>query len=61
MLNRDIQAELDLMKKTKVSQNLSREESAKEEQLMKDLKEIEQYLSKEVWDLEEAETTGQLK
>ncbi len=58
VLNRDMQAELELLKKVKVNQALSREEAAKEEQILKDLKELEQHLSKEIWDLEETESSG---
>jgi hypothetical protein len=55
VLNRDIQAELEIIKKAKLSQKLSEEERIKEEQLLKDLSEIEQYVSKEIWDITEAE------
>ncbi|OGE75363.1 MAG: hypothetical protein A3K07_01215 [Candidatus Doudnabacteria bacterium RIFCSPHIGHO2_01_43_10] len=55
VLNRDIQAELEIIKSAKMSKDLSKEEQKKEEQLLKDLGEIEQYLSKEIWDIEEVE------
>jgi uncharacterized membrane protein len=55
VLNRDIQAELEILKRAKLNQKLSIEEKEKEEQLLKDLQEIEQYMSKEIWDIERAE------
>lgn len=55
VLNRDIQAELDLIRRTKLSQKLSIEQKEKESQLLKDMQEIEQYMSKEIWDIENAE------
>jgi hypothetical protein len=58
VLNRDIQAELSVIRQAKLSQKLGDEEKKREEQLLKDLDEIEQYLSKEIWDIEEAERTG---
>lgn len=58
VLNRDIQAELDVIRRAKLTQSLSAEEKIKEEQLLNDLAEIEQYVSKEIWDIEEVERTG---
>lgn len=55
VLNRDIQAELEVIKRVKLNQKLSIEEQQREEQLLKDLQNIEQYLSKEIWDLERTE------
>ena len=55
VLKRDIQSEFTLMKKTAVSKNLSEEEKLKEEQLIKDLQDVEQYIGKEIWDIEETE------
>lgn len=55
VLNRDIQAELSIIKQAKLSQKLSEEQKIKEEQLLKDLQDIEQYMSKEIWDIEKAE------
>lgn len=54
VLRRDIQAELALLKKVKLSQTLSQEEKAKEDQLLKDLSWVEAYVGKEVWDIERA-------
>jgi hypothetical protein len=58
VLNRDIQSELEIIRKAKMSQSVSEEERRREEQLLKDLAEIEQYVSKEIWDIEEVERVG---
>lgn len=55
VLNRDIQAQLDVIKRAKLNQQLSSEEAQKEAQIMQDLQQIEQYVSKEIWDIEHAE------
>ena len=55
VLKRDIQAELALVRKARLSKRLSQEEKIKEEQLLKDLAWAEQYIGKEVWDVEETE------
>jgi hypothetical protein len=55
VLNRDIKAELEILHKSKASQKLSQEDKDREAILLKDLEEIEQYLSKEIWDIEHAE------
>ncbi len=55
VLRRDIQAELEVVKKAKLSKALSEEEKAKEEQLLKDLEDVERYIGKEVFDIEKAE------
>ena len=55
VLKRDIQAEFDLIKKAKLEKPLSAEEKLKEEQLLKDLQEVERYIGKEIWDIQEAE------
>jgi hypothetical protein len=54
VLNRDIQAELEILRQAKLSQKLSIEERVRETQLLKDLEDIEQYLAKEIWDIEKA-------
>jgi hypothetical protein len=53
VLNRDIQAELALLEKTHGRK--SQGDLQKEEQLLRDLDDIEQYISKEIWELEESE------
>jgi hypothetical protein len=55
ILNRDIMAELEIIRGLKMSKKVAEEERLREEQLLKDLENIEQYLSKEVWDIEKAE------
>jgi len=51
-LRRDIEVELGMIKKIKMSKELSREEKEKEEHLLKDLAEIEKHIAKEVYDIE---------
>ncbi len=55
VLNRDIQAELETIHKVKLNQKLSQEEREREEQLLRDLDDIQQHVSKEIWDIENAE------
>jgi len=52
VIRRDIEAELALVKKAKLSREVSAQEKEKEEQLLKDLKRIEDYIGKEIWDIE---------
>ena len=52
VLRRDIQAELALINKAKLTKQLSEEEDKVSNQLLKDLGEIERYIGKEVWDVE---------
>lgn len=52
VLRRDIQAEIDVIKKIKMSKELTAQEHVREEQLLKDLAEINDYVGKEVWDIE---------
>jgi hypothetical protein len=54
VLNRDIMAELEIIKKVKMSQALSAEEKKREDQLMQDLQNIERYLSDEIWQIKSA-------
>jgi hypothetical protein len=55
VLHRDIQAELEVIKRAKLNQKLSLEERQKEEQLLQDMQNVQQYLSREIWDIESAE------
>lgn len=57
VLRRDIEAELVLVRKAKLTKSLSAEEKIQEEQLRKDLAQVEQYISKEVLDIWETEHT----
>lgn len=52
VLRRDIQAELALVRKAKMTRELSQAERVQEEKLLKDLAYVEQNVKKEVWDLE---------
>lgn len=53
VLKRDIERELELIHKAKLSKELSAEEKQREAQLLKDLQWAEQYIGKEIWDIEE--------
>jgi len=52
VLKRDVEAELAIIHKVKSEKQLSEEEKQKEGQLTKDLSDIEEYVGKEVWDIE---------
>ena len=54
VLRRDIEAELGIVRKLKLSKELSFEEKLREEKLLKDLDFVSRYITKEVWDIEEA-------
>ncbi len=56
VLRRDIQAELQVIHNIKKNKELSPEERAKEDLLMKDLDEVEKYIGKEIWDIERVES-----
>ena len=58
VLRRDIEAELGVIKKVKLSRELAIEEKLKEEQLLRDFKSIEERIGKEIWDVEELERNG---
>ena len=53
VLNRDIEAELAALKRSKG--RMTAQDLQQEETMLKDLEEIEKYLSKEIWELEEIE------
>jgi len=55
VLKRDIAAELAVIKKARLSKELSQEELLKETQLLEDLEMVEKRIGKEVWDVEKAE------
>jgi hypothetical protein len=55
VLRRDIQAELKILKGAKLTKELSLEAREKEEQLLKDLEEVQNYIGKEVFDIEKVE------
>ena len=52
VLKKDIEAELAVIHRAKLTKEISQEEKQKEEQLMKDLVEVEGYVGKEIWDME---------
>jgi hypothetical protein len=52
VLRRDIQAELELINKVKVTGQVSNEHMEKEEMLLKDLKDVEELIGNEIWELE---------
>jgi hypothetical protein len=54
-LRRDIESELSSVRKTRLGRELSFEEKAREEKLLRDLESINNYIGKEVWKIEEAE------
>ena len=54
-LRRDIEAELNLIKRA--GQSLSEEEKQKEVELLRDLERVEQYIGKEIWDIEHLESS----
>lgn len=58
ILRRDIQAELAVVRKAGLKKEIAVEEKAKEEQLLKDLTFVEQYIGKEVWDIEKVGYTA---
>jgi hypothetical protein len=55
VLNRDMEAELEIIRHAKFTKQLTEEEKKRETQLLADLKDIEQYLSKEIWEIEDTE------
>ena len=55
VLKRDIEAELAVIKKAKLSNALLEEERQKEENLLRDLEAVQKNISKEVWDIEHTE------
>ena len=52
ILRRDIQAELALVRKAKLEKEVLVEERLSEEKLLKDLEFVNNYISKEIWDVE---------
>ncbi len=53
IIRRDIQAELELVKKAKLSGSLRAEEEKREAQLLSDLSSIEDSIGREVWDIKQ--------
>ncbi len=57
ILRHDIQAELAVIEKARLNKTLEKEAEEKENQLLKDLEEVEKYIGKEVFDIEKVEYT----
>lgn len=55
LLHRDIEDELKILRKARLSKELSAEEHVREEKLMRDLDEIGRHLGEEVWQIEHVE------
>ncbi|MDX1607697.1 MAG: hypothetical protein R3251_00595 [Candidatus Spechtbacterales bacterium] len=55
ILRKDIEAELDTVKKAKASKEVNKELQEKEQQLLADLDEIERKIGDEIWDVERSE------
>ncbi|MEK9173566.1 MAG: cohesin domain-containing protein, partial [Patescibacteria group bacterium] len=52
VLRRDIEAELETVRKIKFDKELKAEERTREEKLLKDLEEVSAYIGKEIWEVE---------
>lgn len=52
LLHRDIQSELALIQRAKLSKELSREEKILEEKILRDLQTVKNYIGKEIWEVE---------
>ena len=55
LLRHDIEAELAIVRKFRMSRELSMEEKLREEKMLKDLDSVSRYLGHEVWEIEQAE------
>jgi hypothetical protein len=58
VLRRDIERELALIHRAKLTKELSEEERLAEAELVKDLEWAERYIGKEVWDVQKVEMSG---
>lgn len=58
VLRRDIEAELEIIKRAKLNKELSTEEKEKEIQMLNDLKSIEGRIGEELWDIEKMGRLG---
>ena len=54
VLRKDIELELDLMRRAKLKNELSVEEKMREEKLLNDLETVSQYVNKEIWETAES-------
>ena len=55
VLRRDIEAELKVVRNVNLSKRASDEGKERERQLLEDLADVEKYISKEIWDVEQVE------
>jgi hypothetical protein len=55
MLTRDIENELAAIHNAKLSKRFTQEEAEREEILLRDLEQVQAYIGKEIWELEETE------
>jgi hypothetical protein len=55
LLRRDIEDELNLIRRAKLKKELSAEEKLREEKLLKDLEDVNRYVGKEIWEVEKAQ------
>lgn len=55
VLERDILSELAIIKKTRLSKDLTEEEKRREMEIMRDIEAVRKYIGKEIWEIEEAE------
>lgn len=55
VLRRDLEAELEVIRRAKLTGGISAEERRREAQLLRDFTTVEKYIGKEIWDLERAQ------
>jgi hypothetical protein len=55
LLRRDIEEELSILHQAQLSDSLSAQEKIREEELKRDLADIESYVGKEIWEVEKYE------
>lgn len=55
VLRRDIEREIEMLKRDRVSKDPTQEERSREEELRRDLKDIEDRIGREIWDIEKLE------
>jgi len=58
VLRRDIEAELSIVRKAKLTRELSEEEKLKEKEILKDLDAVQSYVGKEIWEVEQVESSS---
>ncbi len=58
VLRRDIEREIEMLKRDRVSKDPTQEERSREEELRRDLKDIEDKIGREIWDIERLEVSA---